>query len=276
MNGIKRLLQIKASELTIRRIAKAIWVRLLYIPQLMNWYTPWGFNKQNRLKLSELNNIYKDKRCFIIASGPSLKDIDFSLLKNEITFGMNRAYLMKDQLGFLPSYLVCIDVDTQLKQFTPDYDAIDYIPTIYNWDLRKLFRKIDNRYFVKTRFSPKFLTKMPGIFGNGKSVTYTCIQLAFLLGFKEVYIIGKDHSYNTTAKVGKGVQINGNDGNHFLKGYYKSGQTYNSPDYNGEEFAYKVARKTFESYNKIIKDATISGKLDIFEKVNFVSLFAKK
>lgn len=276
MVGLQRLLKIKPSELSFGRIVEAVRVRLLYSPQLAVWHLPWGFNKRNREKLKALNNIHSDRqRCFIVASGPSLKHINFDLLKNEITFAMNRGYKMKEQIGFTPTYLVCIDVPTQLTQFTEEYDKYDEVPTIYNWDLRGLFTKKENRYFVKTRFSPKFLTKLPGMFGNGRSVTYTCIQLAFIMGFKEVYLIGKDHSYNTAAKVGKGVTSSGSDGNHFVKGYYNKGQVYNAPDYNGEEFAYKVGREAFEKHGRIIKDATINGKLTVFEKVDFYSLFGE-
>lgn len=277
MIGIQRLLKIKPSELSFSRIIEAIRVRLLYIPQLMVWHLPWGFNKENRGKLKALNNIHKDKkRCFIVASGPSLKDINFDLLKNEITFAMNRAYLMKEQIGFTPTYLACIDKKTQLKQFTEDYDKIDYLPTFYNWDLRKLFTEKENRFFVKTRFSPKFLTVLPGIFGNGRSVTYSCIQIAFVMGFKEVYIIGKDHSYNTNEKPNNHVISTGNDGNHFLKNYYHKGQIYDAPDFTSEEFAYRIARKTFEKHGRIIKDATIGGKLNTFEKIDFYSLFKNR
>ena len=272
--GIKRLLNIKLSELSFYRLSGALWRRIIYFPQLIIWSLPWGFNKTNREKLKSLNNIHKDKkRCFIIASGPSLKDINFDLLRNEITFGMNRAYLMKEQMNFLPTYLCCIDVNTQLKQFTNGYDNFCEIPTFYNWDLRHLFTKKDNRYFIKNRFSPKFLIQLPGMFGNGKSVTYACIQLAFIMGFKEVYLIGKDHSYKFSSNVGKSNVFSGKENNHFLKGYYNKGQIYTAPDYTGEEFAYKVARETFEKNGRVIKDATINGKLNVFEKIDFNTLF---
>ena len=37
------------------------------------------------------NNFYKNKRkrCFILATGPSLLDVDLSLIKDEITIGVN-------------------------------------------------------------------------------------------------------------------------------------------------------------------------------------------
>jgi hypothetical protein len=274
MKGIQRLLQIKLSDLYFERVVNALKVRMMYLPQAVIWFLPWGFNRRNREKLKELNGIHSDKkRCFIIASGPSLKNIDFKLLENEITIAMNRSYLMKKQLNFMPNYLFCIDIINQLKQFTSDFDAFDEIPTFYNWDFRSKLTEKNNRYLIKTRFSPNFLTKLPGFFGNGRSVTYTCIQLAFIMGFKEVYLIGKDHNYNSNSKAGKELLSNGNDGNHFLKGYYNKGQVYAMPDYAGEEFAYKIGKEVFEKNNRIIFDATINGKLEIFKKIDFYSLF---
>jgi len=38
------------------------------------------------------NNAWKGRRCFIIGGGPSLKNVDLDLLRNEITIGINRAY----------------------------------------------------------------------------------------------------------------------------------------------------------------------------------------
>ncbi|MCC8085761.1 MAG: hypothetical protein LIP15_16235, partial [Clostridium sp.] len=37
---------------------------------------------------------YEGKRCFIIGNGPSLRQEDMDLLKQEYTFGANRIYIM--------------------------------------------------------------------------------------------------------------------------------------------------------------------------------------
>ena len=39
---------------------------------------------------SKYRNLYKGKRCFILGNGPSIQKIDFSLLKDEITFCVNQ------------------------------------------------------------------------------------------------------------------------------------------------------------------------------------------
>jgi hypothetical protein len=275
MNGIKRLLSLSPKDITIKRIIHAIFRRIGSIPNNIAWVLPLPFSSRNKRNLKAYNNIHKGERCFIIANGPSLKFIDFSKLENEITIGMNRIYLMKEQNGFLPNYLACIDKKSQLLQFSEDYDKLE-IPCFFNWDLRRLFSKYENQNFIKGKFSPKFSTNIVDEpMGNGKTVTYACIQLAYYMGFNEVYIIGKDHSYNTTEKAGSGIISTGDENNHFIKGYYKKGQNWDAPDYKSEEYAYKLSREAFEKCGRIIKDVTLGGKLAVFEKENFNKLFIK-
>lgn len=274
LNDLKRIKSIKKEDLSFLRIINAIFRRIYYIPQRFIYYIPFGFYQRNRKNLKSFNNIHKGERCFIIANGPSLKHVDFSLLENEFTIGMNRIYLMKEQNGFTPNYLACIDEKSQINQFHEEFNKLE-IPCFFNFKLRNKFSKLSNQNFVLGKFSQSFAKGISKAYGNGKSVTYTAIQLAFYMGFKEVYIIGKDHSYNTVQKAGTGIKSDGNDDNHFIKGYYKKGQNWDAPDLTGEEHAYKIAREKFEKNNRKIFDATVDGKLQVFDKIDFFSLFVK-
>lgn len=275
LDDLKRLKSTKKEDIYFSRVINAIFRRIYYIPQIILYHMPFGFYKRNRDNLKKFNNIHKGKRCFVIANGPSLKYVDFSLLENEFTIGMNRIYLMKEQNGFTPNYLACIDEKSQINQFHEELDKVE-IPSFFNFKLRNKFSKSSNQQFILGKFSQSFATGISDAYGNGKSVTYTAIQLAYHMGFEEVYIIGKDHSYNTSQKAGVGIKSSGNEDNHFIKGYYKKGQNWDAPDFAGEEIAYKIARNEFEKKGKIIKDATINGKLNIFEKVDFFKLFSNK
>jgi len=273
MEILDRFNYLDKKDITLSRITSAIIRRIRSIPSNVAWLIPLPFTSKNKEKIKGYHDLHKGERCFIVANGPSLRFIDFSLLENEITIGMNRIYLMKEQNGFMPNYLVCIDKKSQLLQFTEDYDNLE-IPCFFNWDLKRLFSKKPNQHFIKGKFSPKFSTDIINEpMGNGKTVTYNCLQLAYYMGFKEVYIIGKDHSYNTNEKAGVGIKSSGNENNHFIKGYYKKGQNWDAPDYKSEEFAYKLSREVFENNGRILKDATINGRLDVFEKEEFNSLF---
>ncbi len=72
----------------------------------------WAESKRN---LRQLENIHKDKRCFIIGNGPSLRKTDLTKLRGEFTFGLNRIYLLFPELGFTTTYLVSVN-DLVLEQ----------------------------------------------------------------------------------------------------------------------------------------------------------------
>ncbi|SDG70601.1 6-hydroxymethylpterin diphosphokinase MptE-like protein [Mucilaginibacter sp. P25] len=275
MEGIKRLLSFKLSDLTFGRVSRALLRRVGNIWHLATWYFPFGFSKRNKEKIKQYENIHAGKRCFIVCNGPGLNKINIDLLKNEYTIGMNRIYLMEEQNGFSPTYLFCYDKATQLLQFTEEFDALK-LPCFFNWDLNKKFSRKDNQVFLKGKFSPSFsIDPIDDLVGNGKTVTYICMQLAYYMGFSEVYLVGKDHSYNTTVKPTNAIVSDGHDLNHFSPKYYRPGQIWDAPDYHSEELAYKLARKVFEQSGRKIQDASVDGKLDVFEKVDFKELFTE-
>lgn len=274
LESMQRFSKMKRRDITTKRLISAIWRRIERVPHNLYFYMPFGFPSSNRKKLRALNNSHKGERCFILANGPSLNLVDFKLLENEYTFGMNRIYLMKEKNGFMPSCISCIDKDSLVIPFKDDFDNLD-IPVFLPFELRKYYSKKKNQYFIGGSFSPKFQTDASMMLGNGKTVAYTTIQLAFCMGFQEVYIIGKDHTYKTTAKAGEAVEVKGEDVNHFSKDYYKPGMKWDAPDHDSEEYAYRLARKAFEDAGRTIKNATVGGRLEIFERVDFNSLFPK-
>ena len=273
INSLKRFHNLDKKDLTVSRFVNALIRRVVGLKYILVYNMPFEFSKRNKERLNGFKDIHKGKRCFIVANGPSLKKIDLSLLKNEITIGMNRIYLMKEVNGFVPNYLACIDKNSQIEQFYDELDELD-MPCFFNYDMHKYFSKKENQYFVKEKFSPDFSKDIVNDpCGNGKTVTYTCMQIAYYMGFSEVYLIGKDHSYNTGEKAGKRIESDGKEENHFIKGYYRPGQKWDAPDYKSEEFAYRLAKDTYEQDGLSIMDATVGGKLTVFEKVNFDKLF---
>ena len=96
------------------------YIGLRDLPQLPAAYLhPWRHLAIDRL--SALKNIHKGRRAFIIGNGPSLKQTDLSKLKGEISFGMNRIYLMFPELGFNTTYLSVVN-DLVIEQTAADLD----------------------------------------------------------------------------------------------------------------------------------------------------------
>jgi uncharacterized Rossmann fold enzyme len=79
---LDRIKRMSKNEITVSRIAKAIFRRIIHIRHEILWILPWGFSVKNKKKLAKYKDIHKGKRCFIIANGPSLKNVNFELLKN--------------------------------------------------------------------------------------------------------------------------------------------------------------------------------------------------
>jgi hypothetical protein len=107
----------------------------------------------------------------------------------------------------------------------------------------------------------------------GATVTFVAMQLAYHMGFDEVILLGVDHSFTTQGKPHTEVISQGDDPNHFAPNYFGKGFKWQLPDLETSEIAYKMARQAFEADGRKIMDATIGGKLTIFPKVDYDTLF---
>lgn len=153
------------------------------------------------IKVEKVNTLedgmWEGRRCFIIGGGPSLRDFDFSILQDELTIGINAAFLKID-----PSILFAMD-----KRF-------------YNWATKGLYgkeekeikeniEKYNNLKAIKVR-----LALEPGDFKGVKNITcagdsgfseslssgiyhgqnsgYGALNLACILGCNKIYLLGFD------------------------------------------------------------------------------------
>ncbi len=247
-------------------------VRMADLPDMV--FHSWWLDSIRRLK--KYQNLYNGKRCFVIGNGPSLKNTDLSLLKDEYTFGMNRIYLAFEEWGFQTSFLVSVN-DLVIEQCHSDFNDLK-IPKFFSWrstDLLFPGSQPDlNTHFLYTTYTgPKFNNQITNRFWEGATVTYVCLQLAFCMGFSEVYLIGVDHSFDTKGKANQTIVSNGDDPNHFNPEYFDKGFRWQLPDLDTSEVSYKLAYQNYLAAGRQIFDATIGGKLDVFPKVDYEGLF---
>ena len=235
-------------------------------------FHPW--RQDSIRKLNALRDQHRNQRCFIIGNGPSLKNTDLSLLKNEFTFGMNRFYLMFPELGFATSYFVSIN-DLVAEQCAADFQALQ-MPKFFSWRARKWLKPDDNLYFLYTTYTgPKFGKNAAGRLWESATVTYVALQLAYYLGFQQVILIGVDHNFTTQGKPNTTVTSEGDDPNHFSPAYFGKGFRWQLPDLETSEMGYRFARQAYEQAGRQVLDATVGGKLTVFPKVEYLSLFQK-
>jgi hypothetical protein len=262
----------RIGELSLKRISKGVWRRIQNIPHKLSWNIS-SEAKTNRADLLKFKNIHEGKRCFLIANGPSLLKTDLSMLKNETTFGLNRIYLNYENMGFKPDYLVCIN-KLVLKQFAKDFDN-DTMPKFLNWQSRKDTRFINNVHFVEMNFlATDFSKDIAYSLTPSATVTYAALQIIYYMGFKEVVIVGMDHSFQYHGKPNEAQKRKDEqDVNHFSPNYFPKGSKWETPDLVATEYSYSIAKNEFEKDDRKIYDATVDGKCTIFDKRNLESFF---
>lgn len=101
-------------------------------------------------KLRKFKNLHTGKRCFIIATAPSLTLEDVNYVKNEITFSMNSCYKLFDKTDWRPTYY-CLEDTSVYERIKDEIDrkelnevfisdfikwedlTINRVPVIANW-----------------------------------------------------------------------------------------------------------------------------------------------
>ena len=233
-------------------------------------FHPWRRDSVRRL--AELKDKHQGQRCFIIGNGPSLKQTDLKRLKGEYTLGQNRIYLAFPEMGFSTSYYLSVN-DLVVEQCAGDIQKLE-MPRFVSWRARKWLQPQDNQFFIHTTYTgEKFARDIRGRVWEGGTVTYTSLQVAYFLGFSQVILIGVDHNYVTPGKPNATVVSQGDDPNHFHPGYFGKGFRWQLPDLDTSERAYTLARHAYEAAGRRVVDATVGGKLTVFPKVAYDTLF---
>ena len=224
-------------------------------------------------KLRQLENTHANQRCFIIGNGPSLRQTDLSRLREEYTFGLNRIYLLFPELGFSTTYLVAVN-DLVIEQCADEMQALS-LQRFITWRARHWFAKGADITYLDTDFTGDegFSTQSTGRIFEGFTVTNVALQLAYHMGFSQVILIGVDHNYVTKGVANQAVISQGDDPNHFTAAYFGKGFKWQLPDLAGSERGYLRARDAYTNARRQVLDATVGGKLTIFPKVDYHSLF---
>ncbi len=216
-------------------------------------------------KLENLKNAYwGKKRCFIVATGPSLRENDLQMLKQHGTFcfGVNKIFKMESD--WIPdAYVVTDSFLLQEKQEEiAMYNAhLKFIGdgNAYGDDTRENTYIIHVAGFGHGNILPPFSADVAQkVYGAG-TVVYACIQIAVYLGFREIYLLGVDCNY-----------IVGSASNHF---YTEGRPDMIERDMGQMILAFQAARHYAGRHGIKIYNATRGGKLEVFERVDFDRLF---
>lgn len=214
-------------------------------------------------------DLYKGQRCFIIGNGPSLQvsDLEYLREKQEITFAANYIYRIFAETNWRPDYYCCVD-DLLIKMSINDLVTVDckdiflfdYINYPYELEKKENIQYIHVKCMDYMSEGPRFSEDISKEIYMGYTVTYAMLQIACYMGFEEIYLIGMDFS---------------NFNQHFIKDYFDKNMTeklYTCSE--GKVFlAYQSAKAYCDGIGVKIYNATRGGKLEVFDRREFETLF---
>lgn len=224
-------------------------------------------------KIKSFYNIHKGKDCFIIGNGPSLNKMNLEVLNDYYCFGMNKIYLIWDRVDLQFDYYVAVN-SLVIEQSKKQIKSLK-IPAFLNYNHSKEIPDKENIIKLDSGgLDGVFQQNMAAYVPEGYTVTYVALQLAFFMGFKNVYLVGMDHNFNQKGEPNEEQILAAEDANHFDPRYFK-GQKWHLADLEGSELHYKIADFVYKRDGRMIYNATLGGNLDIFQRVDFFDALSR-
>ena len=186
----------------------------------------------------------KSETLVILGNGPSLKGFDFARLRRFDVIGMNAAYRYWDEIGWYPTYYICLDtVDgVSHKQEITRLIRESEQNGIKVFILRQcLIKQLPNDVLEKAAILDfDVLRKTLPIFRKTQPITtgsHSAIMGA-MFGYNHIFLLGVDCNYveqvdgsikreGTVLEIDSPPELNPN---YFFDGYQRSGDKYNVPN----------------------------------------------
>jgi len=255
-----------------------------------------------------LPSIGKEKTCIIMGNGPSLSESlkRQGFIENKVLFCVNYFPKTGKFEKLKPEYLVITapelwldDVDERFKTNSKvlfqtiankvNWEFVLFIPTnarrYLNWKSEIVKnKKIRIQYYNVTpaegyKWFKHFLFKMNLGMPRPHNVLIPTLMLSINMGFKDIYLLGADHSWLSAITVNDKNEVLIND-KHFYD-EHKSETRLTSKKGRGVKKLHEVLQKYYYSFHSYfiiekyaekngakISNATPNSYIDAFEKVN--------
>ena len=206
-------------------------------------------------------------KAVILCNGPSLLKVDFDLLQRSgvFCFGLNKINLLFDKTTFRPSCVVSVNAHV-LEQNADFYNKTD-LPLFLDSHAARFVKGRANVAFTHNNPFPLFTRDCSISVYQGYTVTFVALELAFHMGFREVALVGADHTFATKGAANKTVVSGAKDESHFDPNYFSGGMKWQLPDLFQSEVAYTLARDNFAAHGGSVVNATVGGELEVFDRV---------
>ena len=168
----------------------------------------------------------------VMGNGPSLKDIDFELLKKADTFGLNSAYRAYERMNWWPTYHGCFDYvvnDSHRESFTSLIEGDNPIEKFFYLRNFTESPRLQVVKLIPFRTSNKWNNSILDFdnFNDGGNSGVNASQVGICMGYKRIILVGVDCNYVEHVD---GVDIT-SDGRMEVSGEIKSNPNYWFDDY---------------------------------------------
>ena len=233
-------------------------------------------------KLAGYKNKYSGKRCFLVGNGPSLKAEDLTKIhqSGDITFAFNRVYNIFDDTPWRPTFYISQDE----KMLSGCADVVDKL------DLPVKFIPIQLHWYHDINISDAVYFNMnwqqvenPMEFGFTNDISheifcastgmYTAAQMAAYMGFSEIYFIGVDHHFQTSINNKGEIVVDNTVKDYFSDKYNEDKNDLYIPNTEKSTLTYVAMKKHCDELGIKVFNATRGGKLEVFPRVDFDTLF---
>jgi len=251
-----------------RSAAALILFRILWDMHPYSWVS--------RKRIKTWKDIFLGQKAVILCNGPSLNRVNFDDLaaKGVFTFGLNKINLLFKRSDFRPSVIVAVNPHV-IEQNAEFYNKTE-LPLFLDSNGKRWVEFHENVHFLHSAGGSGNFAKDCSIsVSQGHTVTYVAMQLAFHMGFKEIALVGCDHSFTTKGPANKTVVAGNEDPNHFDPNYFAGGVKWQLPDITASELNYEIARDTFERHGRKIVNCSEGGKLEVFTRQSLSGFLQK-
>ncbi len=227
--------------------------------------------------MAKIHNSHMGESCFVIGNGPSLTADDLTVLhRSEIdSFAVNRIFKIFPQTAWRPTYYVntdhvlirdCLQEVNELRTssiFIPLQDK--YYHDIMVDGAHYFFRNDKREDDPPGGFSLD-CTEQVNTLGT---VTVDCMQLAIHMGYRHIYLLGVDHSFDKIITENGEIIVDPSVKNYFCDGYDDDVQSEVSHNLGETTKAYVAINRFCKSNDIEVLNASRKTKLEVFPTITF-------
>lgn len=180
------------------------------------------------------------KTVIVMGNGPSLRDVDFDMLNDFDTYGLNSAYRAYERMNWYPKYFGCFDYVVTNCHRESFKNLVETSPIERFFFLEQLHEspRVQKVWLMPYGKSDKLPQDEADFyyFNDGGSSGANASQTTICMGYEKIILVGVDCSYveflpetehkGTNLRIGKTPEKNPN---YWFDDYQQEGDEYNIP-----------------------------------------------